>query len=161
MKRTSYLGRASGFSTIELMVALILTTIMLASSVPALFSYMKTHQLLGSVENFASDMRLCRQRATTQGNNVVFSWDAGAGTYSILDDTNNNGSADAGESTIGPKQLPDGMTLANGASPFVGTSVTFLPSGSTTEGGQLTITNEAGLSRTITLIRATSLVKIQ
>ncbi len=153
--------RESGFSTIELLVALILTSIMLASSIPALSRYLKTHELLGTVENFAADLRLCRQRATTQGNNIVFSWNTGTNSYTILDDRNNNGTADLGEPTIGPKTLPDGMTLTNGTvNPFTGSSVTFLPSGSTSQGGQVKIANAAGLSRNIILLRPTSLVKI-
>jgi prepilin-type N-terminal cleavage/methylation domain-containing protein len=154
--------RQDGFSVIELMVALIISTIMLASSIPALSRYLRDHNLLGTVENFAADMRLCRQRATTQGNNVVFSWDTSSKTYTIVDDENNNGSADAGEFTIGPKQIHDDITLTNGpGDPFVGSSVTFLPNGSASEDGELTFESEAGVSRSIILLRPTSLVKIQ
>jgi Tfp pilus assembly protein FimT len=162
LRLLSFHRREKGFSVIELMVALILTTIMLASSIPALSRYLRDHQLLGWVENFAADMRLCRQRATTEGNNVVFSWSMGSNTYWILDDTNNNGSADAGESTIGPKQLPDGVTFqASGSNPFAGTSVTFLPNGSASQGGQIALRNEAGVIRDVVLLRPTSVVSIQ
>jgi type IV fimbrial biogenesis protein FimT len=151
----------AGFSLVELMVTLVLTTIMLGAAIPALSRYLRTHELLGYVENFSADLRLCRQRAATQGNNFVFTWNAGAKTYTILDDTNNNGSADAGEPTIGPKEMPDGLTLTNGPSnAFISTTLTFTASGAASENGQVTIADANGLSRVVRVIRATGLVKV-
>jgi Tfp pilus assembly protein FimT len=143
------------------MVVLVVTAVMMGASAPALNRYLKTHQLIGATENFAADLRLCRQRALAEGNNFVFSWNADDRTYTILDDENNNGTADAGEGTIGPRELPDGITLTNGpSSPFSGPQVTFTPGGAASEAGQVTLADEHGLSRQILLIRATGLVKV-
>lgn len=153
-------GGSPGFSLAELMVGLVLTGLMLSASIPPLSRYLRDHQLQGWVQNMSADMRLCRQRAVAQGNNFVFSWDAAAGSYLILDDRNGNGSADAGEPTIGPRRMPPTLNLTNGpVDPFAGTSVTFLPSGAATQGGQVTLANEAGMSRVIQLLRPTGLVR--
>jgi prepilin-type N-terminal cleavage/methylation domain-containing protein len=161
LRPSTLLKDRAGYSLVELMVALVLTGIMLASAVPALSRYLRTHELLGYVENFSADLRLCRQRAATQGNNFVFTWDAGAETYTILDDTNSNGVADAGEPTIGPKDMPVGLTLTNGPdNAFVSTTLTFTPNGAASENGQVTIADANGLSRVVRVLRSTGLVKV-
>ena len=153
-------GGSPGFSLAELMVGLVLTGIMLSASIPPLSRYLRDHQLQGWAENMSADLRLCRQRAVAQGNNFVFSWDAVAGSYAILDDRNDNGAADAGEPTIGPRRMPDTLILTNGPdNAFAGTSVTFLPSGGASQGGQVTLANQAGMSRVIQLLRPTGLVR--
>jgi prepilin-type N-terminal cleavage/methylation domain-containing protein len=154
-------GSQAGYSLIELMVGLIITSLMLGASIPAMSRYLRDHQLLGYVENIAADLRLCRQRATTQGNNFVFSYDPDDKTYTILDDQNNNGSADSGEGTIGPKEMPDGITLENDSgNPFTSMTITFLPSGAADQGGQVNISDDNGLSRSVMLIRVSGMVKI-
>jgi prepilin-type N-terminal cleavage/methylation domain-containing protein len=161
VRSSTLMKSQAGFSLIELMVTLILTTIMLGAAIPALSRYLRTHELLGYVENFSADLRLCRQRAATQGNNFVFTWNALTEEYTILDDTNNNGTADVGEPTIGPKAMPEGLTLTNGPSdPFVSTTLTFTPNGAASEGGQVTISDANGLSRTVRVLRATGLIKV-
>ncbi len=153
-------GGSPGFSLIELLVGIVITGVMMAASIPALSRYLHDHELEGWAENLASDLRLCRQRAVAQGNNIVLSWDIANRSYTILDDLNNNGTADSGEGTIGPRQLPSSLTVANGPdNPFSGTSVSFLPSGAASQGGQLTLTNDAGMHRVIQLLRPTGLVK--
>ena len=155
------LKQEAGYSLVELMVGLIITTLMLGASIPAMSRYLRDHQLLGFVENFAADLRLCRQRATTQSNNFVFTWDTVNERYTILDDSNNNGIADAGESTIGPTEMPDGLTLVNGPStPFTTPVITFLPSGAASQGGQCRISGSNGLMRSVQVIRASGMVKI-
>jgi Tfp pilus assembly protein FimT len=155
------LKHEAGYSLIELMIGLVITTLMLGASIPAMSRYLRDHELLGFVENFAADLRLCRQRATTQSNNFVFTWNTVSESYTILDDNNNNGAADAGESVIGPKAMPDGLTLVNGpTNPFTTPVITFLPSGAANQGGQCRISDGRGLMRSVQLIRASGMVKI-
>ena len=152
----------AGFSLIELMVGVIITTIMLGVSIPAMVRYMTDHKTLGYAENLASDLRLCRQRALSQSNQFLFSWDSANKRYTLIDDANNNGVADNGETTIGPKTAPDGVTLTNGPSnAFTSLSpIIFLATGAANQGGQLRISDTHGITRDITVVRATGMVKI-
>ena len=150
-----------GFSLIELAVAFSLTAILAAATLPAMSRYLRTHQLTGAVNGMAAELRFCRARAASEGNNVVFSWNTESGTYTILDDDNDNGATDEGEAVVGPKQLPTGVTLANGPNtPFVGTSIIFQPDGSANQGGQFTLTGCNELSYEIQLVRVSGLVKV-
>lgn len=150
-----------GFSLIELAVAIVLTTIMMLASLPALTRYLQTHQMVGAVNNMAADLRLCRSRAAAEGNDIVFTWSVANKTYTVLDDDNGNGSADVGEAVIGPRDLPDSVTLTNGPdTPFVGTSVTFQSDGSASQSGQFTIADTHGFSQEIQVVRVSGLVKV-
>jgi prepilin-type N-terminal cleavage/methylation domain-containing protein len=151
----------AGFSLIELAVAASLTAILAAATLPAMSRYLRTHQLTGAVNAMAAELRFCRARAASEGNNVVFSWNADAGTYTVLDDDNNNGATDTGEAVLGPKDLPAGVTLTNGPSnAFVGTAIVFQPDGSANQGGQFTLTGYNELAWQIQLIRVSGLVKV-
>lgn len=148
-----------GFSLVEMMVSLVLMTILFGVAVPAMSRYMRTHEVLGAANNLAGDMRLTRQRAVAESNNWIFSWDLDAKTYRMHDDDNNDGSEDVGEQVV-EKTLDDDVTFGNGDAPFTDDSVTFLPNGSASENGQLKISGDGGLERTISLLRPTGLVKV-
>ncbi|HEX7877884.1 MAG TPA: GspH/FimT family pseudopilin [Candidatus Eisenbacteria bacterium] len=149
-----------GFSLVELMVSIALMSIMFLVGLPAMNRYLKTNRLLAASANLAGELRLARQRAVSEENNVVFSWNLTDDKYRWLDDDDNDGSADTGEYVSEWRQLPDGIDLDAGATPLAGTSVTFLSSGSASQGGQLTVTNEEGLERTIQLVQVSGLVKV-
>lgn len=153
------MAHQEGFSLVEMMVSLVLMTILFGVAVPAMSRYMRTHEVLGAANNLAADMRLTRQRAVAEGNNWIFSWDLGAGTYRMHDDDDNNGTEDAGE-RIEEKTIDSDVTLDDGASPFTDPEVTFLPNGAASENGQLKVSGADGLERTIELIRPTGLVKV-
>lgn len=159
MNRSPSKRDEAGYSLIELMVGLVIMTIMLGTTIPAMSRYLRDHELLGFVENYAADLRLCRQRATAEGNNFLFLM--GAGGYTLVDDINNNGTQDSGEASIGPRAIPDGVTVTNDSvNPFLSTTIVFLPSGAANQGGQVRIADAHGLSRSVMLIRATGMVKV-
>ena len=149
-----------GFSLVELMVSIVLMSIMFAVGVPALARYMKTNKLIGSTANLAGELRLARQRAVSEENNVVFSWNLTDDKYQWFDDDDNDGTADTGEYVSEWRQLPDDVDLEFGATPMAGTSVTFASGGGASQGGQLMLTNPAGLTRTIQLVQVSGLVKV-
>ena len=149
-----------GFSLIELMVSLALMTIMFGVGIPAMQRYLHTNHLIGAANNLAGELRLARQRAVSEENNVVFSWDLTDDKYRWLDDDDNDGTADTGEYQSDWRVLPDDVDLVAGSTPLVGTSVTFQSNGSATQGGQLTVTNDASLSKTIQLVQVSGLVKV-
>jgi prepilin-type N-terminal cleavage/methylation domain-containing protein len=149
-----------GFSLVELMVSIALMSIMFAVGVPALARYMKTNKLLGSTANLAGELRLARQRAVSEENNVVFNWNLTDDKYQWFDDDDNDGTADSGEYASEWRLLPDEVDLEAGDTPLAGTSVTFSSSGGASQGGQLKLTNEAGLTRTIQLVQVSGLVKV-
>jgi len=149
-----------GFSLIELMVALTLMTVMFAVGVPALGRYLQTNHLLGGAGNLAGEMRLARQRAVSEENSVIFSWSLDDDRYRWHDDDDSDGTADNGEYISDWHELADGVDLVAGESPLSGTSVTFSPNGNASQGGQLTLSNSEGLSRTVQLVAASGLVKV-
>jgi prepilin-type N-terminal cleavage/methylation domain-containing protein len=149
-----------GFSLVELMVSLAMMTILFAVGLPALNKYLKTNNLIGSANNLAGELRLARQRAVSEENNVVFSWSLADDHYRWLDDDDNDGTADVGEYLSDWRELPDGIDLVAGATPMAGTSVTFSSGGSASQGGQLKVTNANGLERTIQLVQVSGLVKV-
>jgi type IV fimbrial biogenesis protein FimT len=149
-----------GFSLIELLVSIALTSIMFAVGLPAMSKYLKTNQLIGSANNLAGELRLARQRAVSEQNNVVFSWSMTDDQYRWHDDDDGDGTADTGEYLSEWHDLPASVDLVDGDTPLAGTSVTFAPGGSASQGGQLKVTGADGLTRTIQLVQVSGLVKV-
>jgi type IV fimbrial biogenesis protein FimT len=149
-----------GFSLVELMVSIALMSIMFAIGVPALARYMKTNKLLGSTANLAGELRLARQRAVSEENNVVFSWNLTDDKYQWFDDDDNDGTADSGEYASEWRQLPDEVDLEAGDTPLAGTSVTLAATGTASQGGPLKISNAAGQNTTLHHVQVSGLVKV-
>ena len=149
-----------GFSLIELMTSLVLMTILFGIGVPAMSRFRKTSDLLTSVSALEADLRLCRQRAVSEQNNVRFTWDLGNNKYQWHDDDDNDGTVDSGEFQSAWKQLPSGVDLQDGASAFGASTVVFSSNGSANLGGQLKLINAAGLTRRVQVIAASGLVKV-
>lgn len=153
--------RSEGFSAVELMITLAVAGIMFSMSLPPLARYMRDQQVIGTSEEIAGNFRLCRQRATAEGEAVVATWNTEAGSLTAFVDINDDGAQDSGESTVFTQELPGQVHLANAAEGGFGDDVlTFLPDGSCSEGGRLEISGLHGLSRRIQVIRVTSMVKV-
>jgi len=73
--------------------------ILAAVAAPNFTAYMAKSRLNGAARMVMSDFMHARQQAVNQNNNfrVIYS---GTHQYTILDDDNNNGSADTGEATV-------------------------------------------------------------
>ncbi len=156
------LRQSSGITLVEIMAGLVVFGILIAASLPAFRKYMATQLVEGTVNRFAVNLRLARQKAATEGNNYLFSFDPGTNTYQILDDDNNSGSADAGEIVHGPFTIPAELTVTNGpAVPFPGDTLLFFPNGTASNTGEVTISNTRGFSRVLSVVRSTGAVAIR
>ncbi len=145
-----------GFSLVELMVVIAVFGVVLAFSFVSLQQGMPGHQLRGTSTKLASELRLARQKAITQNNCYVVTFDPSSDSYSIWDDDESDGYRSAGEE-VRVVQLPEGIqfgTINIGAS----NSVTFRANGSTDKGGYVDVYGGGASQRRVEVIRATGTV---
>jgi len=88
--------RGNGFTLIELLIVIAIMGIMATIAVPSYQTFMAQRRLNGAARQVMSDLMAARMQAITQNNEFkVFFPDSHQ--YQILDDDNNNGTADTGE----------------------------------------------------------------
>jgi type IV fimbrial biogenesis protein FimT len=144
----------SGFTVIQLLGALALMAVMIAIGVPQYVALRPGMQLNGAAREVLGKLMWARSKAVEENNQWVVTFPTNH-TVQLLDDTNNNGVADPGESTTTVDISTDysGVTLSkSGSDPTFSTRGT--AGGSTT----ITITNTSG-SRTVT-VNAAGNVKV-
>jgi len=87
-----------GLTVLELMTVVAIIAIMSVTAVPNFTIWRNNYQIRSETERVHMDLLSARMTAMKAGNNVVVDFNSVANSYSILNDTNNNGSADTGES---------------------------------------------------------------
>lgn len=103
--------RPAGFTLIELMVVVLITSILLAVGVPALQGFIASNQLNSVTDSFAGALSEARSEAAKLGVPVALktaggiNWGSG---WTMFVDTNGNGKQDTG-------QTPPEVTLRSGA----------------------------------------------
>ena len=134
-------GRTRGFTLVEMAVTLLIFGLVLAFSVPALKSVSQTHQLHGSAENLAAQLRLARERAIATGQTQTMHFTTNYPPGSTWDYHLHNGGV------IGP-----GWDLPFGVSYFsVTVNPTFQKDGSASSSGIVVLQNTHGERDTVTL----------
>lgn len=83
--------RASGFTVIESLVVISVLGVLFALALPAYQHYNAGLALRRSSERVLNELRQARQRAASEHNNVIVTFDAQSGTMQIHDDDNNDG----------------------------------------------------------------------
>ena len=91
-----------GFSLIELMMVVVVIGIILSAGVPAFATFRDGMMLAQARSQVLQDLRMARQVAVTRHCPVIVTFGDGAattniGNYSVLYDTDGNGSASTGE----------------------------------------------------------------
>jgi Tfp pilus assembly protein FimT len=145
-----------GFTIAELLVGCALFGTLAAISVPRFIAFQPQMRLNGATRDVFAQLMRARAKAVEENNNYVVSFPNNH-TLSILDDNNNNGTADSGETVT---SIDVQLTYAD----ITITKTTghpdpaFVPRGTAQGNTTLTMTNSAG-SRTVS-INLTGVVKI-
>ena len=148
-----------GFTLTELMVVITIMGLLLAVSSPGLARFASDWRLNGAASTMAMSMRAARSAAVNKNINVVFFFDQDAGEYFFLEDTNGNGTADAGERQTGVQELPAGIAIGDVDLPQP--SITFSSKGSTSDGGTIVMTGKYGRQVQIRIYSGTGNVAVE
>ena len=115
--------RDGGFTLIELMIAIALVAILLATAVPALDDFTNDARQTGAINDFISSIHIARNTAITTNSRVTMcasasgtnceltSWDSG---WIVFGDLNSNGSVDAGEAIVSASAAVEGLDILSG-----------------------------------------------
>jgi type IV fimbrial biogenesis protein FimT len=115
-----------GFTLIELMIAIALVAVLLATAVPALDDFTNNSRQTGAINDFVSAMHLARNTAITTNSRVTMcpsaaganceltGWDSG---WIVFGDANSSGSVDVGETIVTASDGIEGLTIQSGEFP--------------------------------------------
>lgn len=145
--------RTHGFTLVELMIVVALMGILSAIAVPNIMGQMPRYRLNGAARQVMSDLLSARMEAVSQNNEfrILF---LDSKRYTILNDADNDGSSDAGETT----ETKDLSTDYSDVSIAANNDPVFQPRGTASNLATITLTNSAG-TRNIS-ISSTGRVKI-
>ena len=133
--------RDSGFTLIEMMMVIAIIAIMSAVAIPAFMSMLPGMRLNGAARQVMTDLMAARMDAVKQNNRFrVFFNSPGTNQYQILDDDDNDGTADTGEA-ITTKNIQDNysdVTFSSTNNPI------FTPRGTATSLPTITLQNPSG-----------------
>ena len=115
-----------GFTLIELMIAIALVAVLLATAVPALDDFTNNSRQTGAINDFVSAMHLARNTAITTNSRVTMcpsaaganceltGWDSG---WIVFGDANSNGNVDVGENVVTASDGIEGLSIQSGEFP--------------------------------------------
>ena len=89
-------NKQSGFTLIEMMIIIAIMGIFAGIAIPNYLSYMPKHRLNGAARQVMGDLMAARMKAVSQNNEFKIFF-LNNHEYTILDDDDNDGTADAGE----------------------------------------------------------------
>jgi len=146
----------NGFSLVELLIVLTIVGILAAIAMPGYQTFMAQRRLNGAARQIMSHLMLARQRAVTQNHQCKVFFDSGTHSYTILHDSDNDGTADTGENTEARniRQNYDDISFSATADPV------FHPQGTAASGMTVTITSAGISSARYVKVAATGRVKI-
>lgn len=149
----------SGFTLVELMIAISILGIVIILSVPNFNRFMNTWRLKGEAEQFGVTLRTARSAAVMKNIDVVFSFDMTSNTYSYFEDKNRDGSIDSDEYESATHELPANVSIA--AYTLSSPELTFGSKGNTRESGTITLRNIDNEIKTIRIYGGTGNITIE
>jgi len=143
-----------GFSLIEIIIVMVIIGALAGTAIPVYIGMGPSIRLSGATRQIMGDLMWARMQAISQNNEYkVFFLDDHR--YQILDDTDNDGNIDSGESTITKdiQEKYDGVTFTSNNNPI------FHPRGNASNLATITLTNSFG-TKTVKIV-ITGRVKIE
>jgi len=114
----SHPKQASGFTLLELIVAISIAGILMAMAIPSFSDMMRDNRLTTYANEFVTSLNIARSEAVKRGTTVTLRKIGGTGTYwstsgwNVFVDNDADGTLDAGEEIIRTyNALPNGYTL--------------------------------------------------
>ncbi len=134
MRKFGYSRAASGFTVLELIVAIAIASIVMGIAIPSFLSWMPTLRLSSGARQVATDLQVARMKAISQ--NVKFRVNfigsiPGATSYQLEKDNGGTFIADSG-----PFSLPDGITVS-----ALSLTSEFQPRGTVNSASSITLQN--------------------
>lgn len=148
----------SGFSVIELMVVVVIMAVIAAASIPAFWGHIESVNLTKGSRQVEGSLKLARTRAVSTNNPVVVVFNSTDGTFFVFEDTDGDGTQDADETTAGPYEVPNRISL-NSVS-FASETVTFNPNGSASETGTVELSNTKERAQRVDVTAPTGLIYV-
>lgn len=166
-----------GFTLIEILMTMIVMGILMSVAVPNFSKWKEKHEINGQAQKVYFDMMLARTTAVKNNNPVHVTFNTNSNTYTIHDDTNSDGTQNAGEA-VKSAVLENNISFAynagindidgnavNEAVSFGGdTTVTFDSRGQADNSGSVFLLHPSdvgvtnGRARYITVLQATGAV---
>lgn len=121
--RVKYNPSASGFTVLELMVAIGIAAIVMAVAVPSFMSWLPTLRLSSAARQVATDLQVARMKAISQNTSYTVTFTPSNGTYSYSTDSRDIG------------QLYPGISISSAPNPV------FTPRGTASTTGTIRLSN--------------------
>jgi len=136
---------ASGFTAMELLVAIAVVAVVLAVAIPSFMSWLPTLRLSSAARQVATDLQVARMKAISQNtsNTVTFSTSTGVYTFTI------------GSETRDIDDLYPGIAIAS-----VSANPVFTPRGTTSNSSTVTITLSNGGTQKLVCVKTVGRVSI-
>lgn len=135
--------RVSGFTVLELMVAIGIAAVVMGIAVPSFLTWLPTLRLSSAARQVATDLQVARMKAISQNRKFRLNFNTST-SYYVQADLDNNGTIGASENESGPFSLPDGIT----ASPLGSTSE-FYSRGTASAVDTITLQNVNGETKSV------------
>ena len=138
---------SSGFTLLELMVAIAIFTIVAAVAIPNYLGWLPKRHLQSSAVDVQGAIVLAKMTAIRENTDVVLTFDPANERYLVFIDTDEDGSQDGGERTVRNQEMSPDIDLNNTTIP--GHKLTFNSRGLADNSGDIILRNKHGQNRTI------------
>lgn len=143
----------NGFTLTELMITVLIIGIIVGLSLPGFARFLHTWKLAGDADHFAAALRTARAAAVTKNVTTVFTFNRNNGTFFYFEDTDRDGTLDAGEYRSATYRLDSGVVFA--AHTLSSQTLTFGSMGNTRESGSITLRNSYNRTKTVRIFGGT------
>ncbi len=145
--RPVVLAGGSGHTLLELVSVVAVVLILLGNAVPTFSQLLASYTLKGAARQVFADFQRTRMAAVSENNRYIVSF-TNTHTYTVHDDSNNNGTVDTGETVTTYDLQKDWPGVTVGATVD---TLTFYPDATASTAATMTVTNSRGTTSTVTI----------